>query len=116
MTGEEFDAKAAAGAFGQRVRELRDREGLTQDRLAKLSGMQSSAVGRFERGKHDPRLSTVLAIAQGLGVSPGELLDTLGDTPRGREHSPRSSTPGSAFPERWPTSGQSTSSKPQRRS
>jgi transcriptional regulator with XRE-family HTH domain len=112
MTGEEFDAKAAAAAFGRRVRELRDREGLTQDHLAKLSGMQSSAIGRFERGTHDPRLSTVLAIAHGLGVSPGELLDTLADAAEGREHSPRPSTPGQGFPERWPTSARSTSSQP----
>ena len=116
MTGEEFDAKAAAGAFGRRVRELRDREGLTQDHLAKLSGMQSSAIGRFERGKHDPRLSTVLALAHGLGVSPGELLDTLGDTAQGHEKAPRLSTPDPAFPERWPTSARSTSSKPRRTS
>jgi transcriptional regulator with XRE-family HTH domain len=116
MTGEPFDANAQASAFGRRVRELREREGLTQDRLAKLSGMHASVIGRFERGKHDPQLSSVLSIARGLGVSPGELLDTLADTTQGREQSPRSSTPGPAFPERWPTSGRSTSSKPRRKS
>ena len=77
MTGEAIDAKALAVAFGVRLRELRDREGLTQDRLAKLSGLQSSIIGRLERGQHEPRLSSVLSVARGLGVSPSELLDDL---------------------------------------
>jgi transcriptional regulator with XRE-family HTH domain len=114
MTGEAFDAKALASAFGRRVRELREREGLTQDRLAKRSGMQVSVLGRLERGKHEPRLSSVLSVARGIGVSPGELLDQLADGRSRRAQQPRSSTTGSPFPERWPTSGRSTTSKPPR--
>jgi transcriptional regulator with XRE-family HTH domain len=77
MIGEAFDAKSVASAFGGRLRELREREGLTQDHLAKRSGLQSSVIGRLERGRHEPRLSNVLSVARGLGVSPGELLDVL---------------------------------------
>jgi XRE family transcriptional regulator, regulator of sulfur utilization len=116
MTGEAFDAKDLASAFGRRLRELREREGLTQDQLAKHSGLQASVVGRLDRGEHEPRLSSVLAVARGLGVSPGELLDTLADLPRGHRQRPRSSTTGSTLPERWATSARSTSSKPRRTS
>jgi XRE family transcriptional regulator, regulator of sulfur utilization len=116
MTGEAFDAKALASAFGGRLRELRVREGLTQDRLAKRSGLQASVIGRLERGQHEPLLSTVLSLARGLAVSPGEFLDTLADLPRGHRQPPRSPATGSTFPERWSTSARSTSSKPRRKS
>jgi transcriptional regulator with XRE-family HTH domain len=116
MTGEAFDTKALARAFGRRLRELRVREGLTQDRLAKLASLQSSAIGRLERGEHEPRLSSVLSLALGLDVSPGELLDKLADGRSRRGREPRSSATGSPLPERWRTSGRSTSSKPPRKS
>ena len=112
MTGDAFDAKDLAAAFGRRLRELREGQGLTQDRLAKLSGLQSSIIGRLERGQHEPRLSSMLSVARGLGVTPGELLDGLADVASGDRQPPRSSTTGPAFPKHWPTSGRSTSSKP----
>ena len=114
MTGEAFDAKDLASAFGRRLRELREREGLTQDRLGKLSGLHSSIIGRLERGEHEPRLSSLLSVSRGLGVLPGELIDTLADLPLGRREAPRPSTASSTLPERWPMSARSTSSKPRR--
>jgi transcriptional regulator with XRE-family HTH domain len=116
MTGEAFDAKALARAFGWRLRELRERKGITQDQLAKRSGLQGSAIARLERGQHEPRLSTVLSLAHGLGVSPSELVANLADAAPEPRQPPRSSTTGSSFPERWPTSGRSTSSKTRRTS
>jgi transcriptional regulator with XRE-family HTH domain len=116
MTGEAFDAKALASAFGRRLRELRDRKGLTQERLAKRSALQASAVARLERGQHEPRLSTVLSLAHGLDVSPSELVDNLAEPESGHRLPPRSSTTGPVFPERWRTSGRSTTGKPRRRS
>jgi XRE family transcriptional regulator, regulator of sulfur utilization len=116
MTGEAFDAKALASAFGRRLRELREREGLTQDGLAKRSGLQASVIGRLERGEHEPLLSTVLSLMRGLDVSPGELLDKLVNRRSRHRPQPRSSTTGSAFPESWRTTGRSTSSKPPRKS
>jgi transcriptional regulator with XRE-family HTH domain len=98
------------------MRELRERAGLTQERLAKRSGMQASVIGRLERGKHEPRLSSVLSVARGLGVSPGELLDQLADAAARDRQPPRSSTTGSAFPDRWRTGARSTTSKPRRKS
>jgi transcriptional regulator with XRE-family HTH domain len=116
MTGKAFDAKVLASAFGRRLRELREQEGLTQDRLAKRSGLHASAIARLERGQHEPLLSTILSLARGLHVSPGDLLDKLADGRSGRTKQPGSSTTGSAFPERWPTSARSTSSKPRHKS
>lgn len=71
------DPDRASRAFGQRVRELRAREGLSQDGLAHTSGIHLTSIGRIERGGHEPRLTTILKLAAGLGVDPGELTDHL---------------------------------------
>jgi transcriptional regulator with XRE-family HTH domain len=71
------DPKAASIAFGQRLRELRARQGVSQDDLSRQTDVHSTAIGRFERGAREPRLTTILRLARGLGVSPGELVDDL---------------------------------------
>jgi transcriptional regulator with XRE-family HTH domain len=71
------DPDAASKAFGQRVRELRAREGLSQDGLAHTSGIHLTSIGRIERGGREPRSTTILKLAQGLGVEPSELTDRL---------------------------------------
>lgn len=60
-------------AFGRTVRkERRDRE-LSQEALAGLAGLSSKHLGEIELAKKDPRLTTVLKLAQALGLAPGEL-------------------------------------------
>ncbi|MBS1845666.1 MAG: helix-turn-helix transcriptional regulator [Actinobacteria bacterium] len=71
------DAELASRAFGDRMRELRAREGISQDGLAHASGIHSTSIGRIERGGREPRLTTILRLAHGLGVEPGELVDGL---------------------------------------
>jgi transcriptional regulator with XRE-family HTH domain len=71
------DAELASRAFGERMRELRAREGISQDGLAHASGIHSTSIGRIERGGREPRLTTILRLARGLGVEPGELVDDL---------------------------------------
>ena len=55
-------------AFGREVRRIREDVGLTQEQLAKLSGRSSIYIGTVENGRRDPSLSTVYALAKGLGV------------------------------------------------
>lgn len=71
------DADRASRAFGLRVRKLRVREGLSQDGLAHTSGIHVTSIGRIERGGREPRLTTILKLAEGIGVEPGELTDGL---------------------------------------
>lgn len=63
-----------------RLRELRDRAGLTQAALAGLVGTSQSALGSIEAGHRAPSLELSIRIAKALGVS----LDTL-TTPAGSE-------------------------------
>jgi transcriptional regulator with XRE-family HTH domain len=67
----------SAVAFGQRLRELRTEHGISQDRLAHLTGIHATAIGRFERGDREPRLRSILRLAEGLGIRPGRLVDDL---------------------------------------
>jgi transcriptional regulator with XRE-family HTH domain len=64
-------------AFGQRLRELRVERGVSQDQFAHATGIHPTAIGRFERGDREPRLRSILRLAEGLGVQPGRLVDGL---------------------------------------
>ncbi len=66
---------ALASAVGHRIREWRLRRGMTQSALAHHAGITQGALSNYEMGRRDVPLSTVLAIAGGLEVSLGELLD-----------------------------------------
>lgn len=80
----EDEPQRASRAFGERLRELRVERGVSQDELAGVTDVHSTAIGRLERGAREPRLTTILRVARGLGVEPGELLDGLAETPAAR--------------------------------
>lgn len=61
-------------AFGKRLRRLREAKGWTFEQLGEAAGMNELQVGHIERGASDPKLSTILKLAKGLGVGPEELL------------------------------------------
>jgi transcriptional regulator with XRE-family HTH domain len=72
MTGQH---QAQLAAFGRRLRTLRKQRNLSQHELAQQTGMRESEISRYERGRRDPQLTTILRLARGLEVAPGELLD-----------------------------------------
>jgi transcriptional regulator with XRE-family HTH domain len=55
--------------FSDRLRELREKAGLTQAQLAVKSGLHLSAVTRFEQGLREPSLATAQSLAAALGVT-----------------------------------------------
>lgn len=56
------------------MRRRRSALGLTLEQLAERSGLTPNYIGTVENGQRDPSLSTVLALAKGLGVTPAELI------------------------------------------
>jgi transcriptional regulator with XRE-family HTH domain len=60
-------------AFGDRVRALRQERGWSQERLAELAGMHRNYVGGVERGERNIALLNIWAMADALGVAPGDL-------------------------------------------
>lgn len=63
------------GALGENLRAAREKHELTQEQLSQRSGVQAGEISRIETGKRDPQVSTVLKLAEGLGVKPGQLLE-----------------------------------------
>ncbi len=65
----------AGGALMKlKIREFREKRGLNQDELAKILGVDHSAVTKWETGVNTPRLETVVEIAKTLRCSVDELL------------------------------------------
>ena len=61
--------------FGNRMRELRARYGISQEELALRSELNRTYIGDIERGEKAPSLITLSKIANGLGITLKELFD-----------------------------------------
>jgi len=61
-----------------RIRAIRAARDLSQDDLAAMIGRSVDAVSNIERGKNLPSLETLMALAEGLGLTLAEL---VGDWP-----------------------------------
>ena len=62
--------------LSKKIKELRKKQGLTQERLAELTETSSIYIQRIE-GKNPPdvRLTTVVRLAKALKVKPAELIE-----------------------------------------
>jgi transcriptional regulator with XRE-family HTH domain len=76
--------------FGRNVRRIRTAKDppCSQERLAEITSLHRTEVGKLEQGLTEPRLSTLLILADGLDVSTDELLEGL-LVPVERRPSPR---------------------------
>jgi len=63
--------------FGERVRALRRKAGLSQEALADKCGLDRTYIGGIERGERNVALRNIAVIARGLGVSLSELMIRL---------------------------------------
>ncbi|MFE9356280.1 ATP-binding protein [Streptomyces olivaceoviridis] len=63
------DGTPCAGEFGQRLRDLRLRSGMSQEELSHAAGVSVRALADMERGRtRGPQRRTVQALARALGV------------------------------------------------
>ncbi|GGA99714.1 helix-turn-helix domain-containing protein [Puia dinghuensis] len=60
--------------LGRRLTELREQQRLTLAQLSTLTGLDSREIAAIEAGQADPLLTTIIALCDGLSVSPRELL------------------------------------------
>jgi transcriptional regulator with XRE-family HTH domain len=63
--------------FGQRIRELREKRGLSQEGFAEKVGLDRTYISGIERGVRNPTLLTVQRLADGLGISIEKLMKGL---------------------------------------
>jgi transcriptional regulator with XRE-family HTH domain len=64
--------------FGENMRAVRRRAGMTQTALAAVDGLDRAAISLTEKGKRSPDMRTLLRIAHGLRVTPAELVQGIG--------------------------------------
>ena len=68
--------------FGAKIRELRRRDGRTQEHLAEALGVTAQAVSRWESGGSYPDMEMIPAIANYFHVSIDELLGSRWPHPK----------------------------------
>ena len=63
--------------FGERVRDLRQRLGISQEELAHRAALDRTYISSLERGHRNVALVNICRLAAALSVDPGELLSGL---------------------------------------
>lgn len=61
-------------SFGNRVRELRHEQSLSQENLADLCELDRTYIGGVERGERNISLINIVKIAHALKTTPSELM------------------------------------------
>jgi transcriptional regulator with XRE-family HTH domain len=74
-------AKQKLESFADRLRTLREAAGVSQYRLAQLSGITKQSLSKLELGKTQPSFETVLTLAKVLGVDVSAFAYPLADSP-----------------------------------
>lgn len=78
---EDYKAELARflEGFGANVRRVRlaKRPHCSQERLSYTTRLHRTEIGRIEQGAVEPRLTTLVILADGLGVTLDELLEGL---------------------------------------
>lgn len=60
---------------GENIKRFRRKQGLTQEKLAELSKIDSKSIIQIETGKRNPTLKTLRRIALALKVPLSKLMD-----------------------------------------
>ncbi|KKD39925.1 helix-turn-helix domain-containing protein [Limnoraphis robusta] len=61
--------------LGSNIRQLRIKQGLSQEQLAEKADLHRTYVGAIERGERNVSLDNIVALAHALGVSASKLLE-----------------------------------------
>lgn len=64
----------ALAKFGSNLRKLREAQGISIHELSARAGLEYSQVQKTEKGRVNLTLTTILALADGLDISPDTLL------------------------------------------
>ncbi|MBR6594332.1 MAG: helix-turn-helix transcriptional regulator [Clostridia bacterium] len=67
-----------AKTIGQRIRNYRTKLGLSQEKLAELSGCHPTYIGQLERGEKNATIESIQKIATSLNISLSKLFENLG--------------------------------------
>ncbi len=62
---------------GRNAARIRKEKGMTQERLAELSGLSQQYLSGLERGRRNPTIVTIYELANALGVSHLDLVTPI---------------------------------------
>ncbi|MGH2833711.1 MAG: helix-turn-helix domain-containing protein [Solirubrobacteraceae bacterium] len=68
---------SAREIFARNLRNERNRLELSQEALGFRCELNMSEISRLERSRRDPRLATIVKLANALGIPPARLLDGI---------------------------------------
>ncbi len=74
-SGSSASSDRPATAVGGRIAELRRERNLTQELLAERAGLSVAMISKVEQDARRPSLATLSAIADALGMPPGDLIN-----------------------------------------
>jgi transcriptional regulator with XRE-family HTH domain len=74
MTMTDKGTAIVAEGFGENLRRVRRREGLSQEQLGRRASLHRTEVGLLERGGRACRIDTLIRLVGALEVRPEELL------------------------------------------
>ncbi|MGN0467757.1 MAG: helix-turn-helix domain-containing protein [Acutalibacteraceae bacterium] len=63
--------------FGKRIKSYRQKNRLSQEKLAELCGLHTTYIGQLERGEKNPSLLSIIKISNALNISSEELIRGL---------------------------------------
>ncbi|MBQ1223929.1 MAG: helix-turn-helix transcriptional regulator [Clostridia bacterium] len=69
-----------AKTIGKRIRNHRTKLGLSQEKLAELSGCHPTYIGQLERGEKNATIESIDRIATSLNIPLSRLFENLGGT------------------------------------
>ncbi len=67
-----------AKILGQRIRNYRTEKGLSQEKLAELSGVHPTYIGQIERAEKNVSVESIAKVSGALNVSLSKLFEKLG--------------------------------------
>ena len=60
--------------FAERLKDLRNEKGITQDKLAEETGLSQAALANWENGKRSPSAAAIITLAKYFNVTTDYLL------------------------------------------
>ena len=64
---------------GQRIRNYRNQRGLSQEKLAEISGCHPTYIGQIERGEKNATIESIEKISSALEISLATLFEKIGN-------------------------------------
>jgi transcriptional regulator with XRE-family HTH domain len=72
-----MNKREADERLGKNLRAVRDRRGISRWKLQTITGVSEDTIYKLETARRSPKISTLLRLADGLGVDVGVLLDGI---------------------------------------